>query len=115
MQKSINWVVDRKKHVEFYPQTMIMNWINLILFLDKPSCSSWKTYIDKNRMIHIEDGLGSSKLCRMLVDQLKIPRESHIFIRGGIDEIFLSPKISISVRSKIIYNRLGSKKRPTGH
>ena len=30
-------------------------------------------------------------------------------------EICLSPKISISVRSKIIYNRLGSKKRPTGH
>ncbi|ASS94591.1 hypothetical protein BS1321_12080 [Peribacillus simplex NBRC 15720 = DSM 1321] len=30
-------------------------------------------------------------------------------------EISLSPKISISVRGKIIYNRLGSKKRPTGH
>jgi hypothetical protein len=30
-------------------------------------------------------------------------------------EISPSPKISISVRSKIIYNRLGSKKRPTGH
>ncbi|KRF51019.1 hypothetical protein ASG97_12925 [Bacillus sp. Soil745] len=54
-------------------------------------------------------------ICRMvwrkgglLVNLIFVPMDKMM-------EISLSPKISISVRSKIIYNRLGSKKRPTGH
>lgn len=64
VQKSIKWVVDRKKHVEFYPQTMAAITNKLINCEVSRQCSVPQSRSRKKRRVLVEAFFGFSTLCR---------------------------------------------------